>query len=46
MCTTDYLRRLTELSEGLMTIYIKKLSILGQFNKKENGDCKWAISKR
>lgn len=38
MCTTDYLRRLTELSEGLMTVYIKKLSILGQFSKKENGD--------
>lgn len=38
MCTTDYLRRLTELSEGLMTIYIKKLSLLGQFCKKENGD--------
>ena len=38
MCTTDYLRRLTELSEGLMTIYIKKLSLLGQFGKKENGD--------
>lgn len=36
MCTTDYLRRLTELSEGLMTIYIKKLSLLGQFGKTEN----------
>lgn len=31
MCTTDYLRRLTELSDGLMMLYIQKLAIVGNF---------------
>jgi len=40
MCTTDYLRRLTELSDGLMNLYIQKLAIVGNFkdNSLKNGD--------
>lgn len=40
MCTTDYLRRLTELSDGLMKLYIQKLAIIGNFkdNSLKDGD--------
>lgn len=40
MCTTDYLRRLTELSDGLMKLYIQKLAIVGNFkdNSMKDGD--------
>ena len=40
MCTTDYLRRLTELSDGLMKLYIQKLAIVGNFkdNSLKDGD--------
>ena len=31
MCTTEYLRRLTELSDGLMKLYIQKLAFVGNF---------------
>ncbi len=40
MCTTDYLRRLTELSDGLMKLYIQKLAFVGNFkdNSLKDGD--------
>lgn len=40
MCTTDYLRRLTDLSDGLMKLYIQKLAIVGNFkdNSMKDGD--------
>ena len=40
MCTTNYLRRLTELSDGLMKLYIQKLAIVGNFkdNSLKDGD--------
>lgn len=33
MCTVDYLHRLAELSDGLMTLYMQKLAILGEFKE-------------
>ena len=40
MCTTEYLRRLTELSDGLMKLYIQKLAFVGNFkdNSLKDGD--------
>ena len=36
MCTTEYLRRLTELSDGLMKLYIQKLAFVGNFKDMQN----------